>query len=86
MPPQPRVSTLAACEGTGSVRHRSAQREQEAYRVSLGKLSPMEAEAAGKRMAYFLPAHRTSALAHGGVEWHLCAPLQLGKEPTPCLP
>jgi hypothetical protein len=35
------------------------------------KLSPVEAEAAGKRLAYFLPAQRPSALAHGGGEWHL---------------
>src|SRR5262249_14153101 len=83
MPPQPRVSTLAdARERAGAS---TAPRIESSRPISLGKLSPVEAEAAGKRLAYFLPAQRTSALAHGGVAGPRCAPLHLGKEPTPCL-
>jgi hypothetical protein len=43
---------------------------QRAWRVSLGRRHVGEAKVAGERVAGFLPAYRTSGLAHGGVDRH----------------
>jgi hypothetical protein len=53
------------------VLHRSSMREQYAYRVPLGTLYTVEAEAAAERVACFLSAYSTNGLAHGGVDQHL---------------
>jgi hypothetical protein len=67
------------------VLHRSSARKPCACRVPFWRPQSREAEAAGKRMACFLPSYRTVGLGYGGIERPLDACLPLGKEYTVCM-